>query len=186
MKQTIPKISLYGDVKQYIQDLSKVFFDEIINSTIKNTNLLNKIDCSHLHSNRDTAVTPSSLNPFDDSKEETETESGNGNQDRFNSINSVHMSRLIVWIYKELETYEKLFERLQNRWKVSQDCVQTIQALGPVRHTRLVSVEQSLQTLHREHHQQIISAKPRMCPMRIRIKILYTKTEEGFVEGSGQ
>ena len=122
LKQTIRQISLYGDVKQYIQDLSKVFFDEIINSTIQYTNLLNKIEVGNKEqkNGNEFDTNQQSTNPFDsfvdddvdDAQATTAANNNNSaNVDKFSYRNSMHMSRLIVWIYKELETYEKLFEQ---------------------------------------------------------------------------
>eukprot|EP01084_Bolivina_argentea_P269637 458308_1 len=133
LKQTIRDISLYGDVKQYIQDLSKVFFDEIINSTIKYTNLLNKIKQHKQSETQNANNTSTSLNPFDAAIEEHKEKenNNNNNNNRFKSINAVHMSRLIVWIYAELETYEKLFEQQvfqleQNDFKTIGECLKIV------------------------------------------------------------
>merc|ERR1719445_2725285 len=71
LKRSIREIPIWGSVKRYIFDLSKVFFDEIIASAQQYQRLLKHIDSGVEHSQ--------------------------------------HMSRLTVWIYAELDEYEKLF-----------------------------------------------------------------------------
>ena len=160
LKQLIRNISLYGDVSQFIKDLSNVFFEQIITTAFKYSGLLRQIKNNpsihnvknkkkHNIGSGGTGVGGGGNMDRDEYKGTGARESERGddsdvssdigsdfdlnfvNGDPFNQgkqlgeeDNTIHMSRLMVWVSQELLIFEKLFE--QQVFKIEHNPVEVI------------------------------------------------------------